>query len=200
MAIETSNFHGNNEIISVINTALNQMLEDFGLKDQGWQVLRSNQPTIQAIKNNTVYFDIISKRRLGVQGTKSIKDDETGQWREASVWFEEILVQVSAFKQRDPNTDTAATLTSSDIVNYLQGCVNANNDLGPDINIKNKHSYFAYDWLQVIRSTEVRELDFETDSGLKEKYPQFDFLLVVEQTLLKKIQQIANINITTERI
>jgi hypothetical protein len=63
-----------------------------------------------------------------------------------------------------------------------------------------KKSYFEGNWLEVIRSTDVRELDYETDSGLKEKFPQFDFTLVVGQNLLKTDVNFANIEIETERI
>lgn len=200
--METNGYHGNNYVLSYVITALNAMLADFNLS-QTWQVVRSNQPTIQAMQNNTIYVDIISKRRYGTQGTKSVKV-ETG-WKNASVWFEELIVQVSGFKQRDPQNDTVETLTSSDVVGYLQGCVNANTDLGTSQQRSNqygvaKRTYFGADWLQVIRSTELKELDYETDSGLKEKFPTFDFYLVVEQKLIQSEKAIDDIEVDTHPI
>lgn len=200
--METINYHGRNSVLSYLVGAFNAMLVDLGLSDT-WTVVSANQPTLQGLQNNTIYIDIISKRRYGTQGTKSIKTD-TG-WYESSVWFEEMLVQVGGFLQRNPQADDVDTLTSSDVVGLLQGCVNSNNDMGGVGTGQNKYgvkkrSYFVENWMQVIKSTELRELDYETDSGLKEKLPQFDFVLVVEQNILKKADEISNIEIGTERI
>lgn len=195
-------YHGRNEILSALISGIKRMLAEYNL-DTLWQVASLNQPTIQGLQNNTVYVDIISRRRYGTQGSKPVKMNNG--WVDSSVWYEELLVQIGAFKQRNPNTDTVETLTSSDVIEYLQGCVNGNNDFGTSnrgvgqYGVEKK-SYFEGDWLEVIRSTDVRELDYETDSGLKEKFPQFDFTLVVGQNLLKTDVNFANIEIGTERI
>ena len=191
--ITTSGFHNQNAVIAKIQSALTSMLTDLGIT--GWQVLRSNQPTIQALQNNSVYYDIISKRRIGTQGSKSIQVEVQGvkNWQDVSVWYEEYLVQVGAFLQRDPATDSVSTLSSSDIVALLQGCINTNGALG-------QKDYFGTDWLQLIKSTSIRELDYETDSGLKEKMPQFDFYLVVEQTLTKGVDKVDDIELDVYRV
>lgn len=193
MAISTTGYHNQNAIIEKIQTALTAMLTDLNIT--GWQVLRSNQPTVQELQNNSVYHDIVSKRRIGTQGVKSVLVEKSGvkSWEDVTVWYEEYLVQVSGFKQRDVNTDTASTTTSSDIIALLQGCINSNGAI-------NGKNYFNTDWLQLIKSTAIRELDFETDSGLKEKMPQFDFLLVVEQTLTKDIAKADDIEMKTYRV
>lgn len=200
--VATNYYHGRNEILSVLVDAVTNMLTDFDL-DKTWQVASLNQPTIQALQNHTVYLDIISRRRYGTQGTKPVLVN--GAYQNASVWYEELLVQIGAFLQRDPDKDTTSTMTSSDVVEYLQGCVNANIDLGVETNRTSRYgvprrSYFEKDWLEIIRSTEVRELDYETDSGLKEKFPQFDFTVVVSQKLLKNMSSFDSIEIETERI
>ena len=193
MAISTTGYHNQNAIIAKIQTALTAMLSDLGIT--GWQILRNNQPTIQALQNKSVYYDIISKRRLGTQGVKSARIEVQGakNWQDVSVWYEEYLVQVGAFLQRDPDTDTAETMSSSDIIALLQGCINSNGAI-------NGKNYFGSDWLQLIKSTSIRELDYETDSGLKEKMPQFDFVLVVEQQLTKGIEKVDDIEMDTYRI
>lgn len=201
--MDLANYHKFNEIIVYLKIALENMLNDVnGELAKQWQVVRANQPTIQALQNNTVYFDIISKRRYGVQGTKPVpfRRYSTTVWQEESVWFEEILVQVSAFKQREPDTDTQTTDTSSDIIALLQGALNASTTLGITWTNSDKRNYFLPDWMNVIRSTDIREVEFETDSGLKDKFPQFDFLVVVEQRLLKNIAKIDTIDIATKRI
>lgn len=200
--METNGYHSRNEVLTKLINGVKAILKDFNLHNT-WQVASLNQPTIQGLQNNTVYVDIIARRRLGTQGIKRV--DVNGVWKDCSAWYEEMLVQVGAFKQRDPATDTIETLTSSDVIEYLQGCVNGNIDLGTgssgiDRFGLSKKSYFNEDWLEVIRSTEMRELDYETDSGLKEKFPQFDFTLVVSQKLLKTGVNFANIEIGTERI
>lgn len=193
MAISTTGYHNQNQIISKIQTALTSMLTDLNIT--GWQVLRSNQPTIQAVQNNSIYYDIISKRRIGTQGTRSkmITTNNTTGWVDDTVWYEEFLIQVSGFKQRDPANDTASTMTSSDVISLLQGCINANGVLAD-------RNYFVESWIQLIKSTSVREIDYETDSGLKEKMPQFDFFLVVEQSLAKGINKVDNIELNTYRV
>lgn len=191
--ITTSGFHNQNAVIAKIQTALTSMLSDLGIT--GWQVLRNNQPTIQALQNNSVYYDIISKRRIGTQGSKSVQVEVQGvkNWQDVSIWYEEYLVQVGAFLQRDPATDSVSTLSSSDIIALLQGCINTNGALG-------QKNYFESEWLQLIKSTSIRELDYETDSGLKEKMPQFDFYLVVEQTLTKGINEVDDIDMNIYRV
>lgn len=200
--VAISYYHGRNEILAVLVTAVENMLADFGL-EKTWQVASLNQPTIQALQNRTVYLDIISRRRYGTQGTKPVLVD--GAYKNATVWYEELLVQIGGFLQRDPATDTESTLTSTDVVEYLQGCVNANIDLGTETDRVSRYgvprkSYFEEDWLEIIRSTDLRELDYETDSGLKEKFPQFDFTIVVSQKLLKNMPNFDSIEIETERI
>lgn len=199
--MDLEKYHNFNQVIEFLKSALENMLYDVNLTlTQQWQVVRANQPTIQALQNNTVYFDIISRRRYGVQGTKPVLNPRGNYWNDESVWFEELLVQVSAFKQRDPDTDTTRTYTSSDIIALLQGALNASTDLGILWTGQNKNNYYFPDWMNVIRSTDIREIEFETDSGLKDKFPQFDFLVVVEQRLLKNINKIDTIDVETKRI
>lgn len=200
--VNNTYYHARNEILAVLMEAVENMLKDFGLEET-WQVATTNQPTIQALQNKTVYVDIISRRRYGTQGTKPVLVN--GVWQDATVWYEELLVQIGGFLQRDPDTDTDKTLTSTDVIEYIQGCINANTDLGNETETVSRYgvprkSYFEKDWLEIIRSTNLRELDYETDSGLKEKFPQFDFTLVVNQKLLKNMPAFASIELETERI
>jgi len=189
MAINVDSFHNQNAIIAKIQSALTLMLSDLGIND--WQVLRSNQSTIQALQNNSVYYDIISKRRIGTQGTKSVMIN--GSWTDQTKWYEEYLIQVGAFLQRNPDEDNEGTLSSSDIVSMLQGCVNSNGVLA-------SKNYFSENWIQVIKSTNIRELDYETDSGLREKMPQFDFILVIEQVMNKDIHSVDDIDMDIYRV
>jgi len=184
--MDKNNYHLTNAIYAKIKSALEAMLVDLGCS--GWQVVRSNQPTIQALQGDTIYFDVISRRRYGTQGTIPVKVD--GVWTVESTWYEELLVQVSGFKRKSPQTDSVETLSSSDVVGLLQGLVNANGDI----------KYFSESWLDVIRSSDLREIVFQTDSGLNDKFPMFEFVLVVEQRVLKNIGKIDTIELETKRI
>lgn len=175
-----------------------------------WQVIQNNQPTIQAIQNNTVYVDCVSKKRLGVQGRKTIVDD-SGNWWNGDVWYEEWLIQVSAFQQRIPSTeDSIGLYTAQDIISLLQASINGS--FTSDM----KNYFFAqfkeveapmwdgkftpHHWAQFIRSTEIKEIVYETDSGLKEKYPTFDFTLVIEQGLQSALPALDDVEITTHPV
>lgn len=163
---------------------------------QTWQVAQSNQPTIQALQNNTVYFDVISKRRYGVQANRELFDTTSQSWYTATQWLEEWIVQVSAFQLRN-TSDNPNVMIGIDVLTKIQSFINGG---GLALTAPRGATIFDPEWLDVLWSKDLREIDFETDSGLKEKLPQFDFGLVVSQTLLNKIPQIDNINITTERI
>lgn len=195
--MDKSKYHNFNQLVAEIRQALTNALSVLGYST--WQVVRANQSTIQALQNDTVYFDIVSRRRYGVQGSKPIKQDD--DWVVQSMWYEELLIQVSAFKQRNPDTDTTDTITSSDVIVLLQGLINGSGDVGVQYSGDfEKPRLFQDPDFQLIRSTDIREIEFETDSGLKDKFPQFDFLLVVEQRLLKKIEKIDTIELENKRI
>ena len=188
-------YHNENAIMVEIRNMLLRMLKACGYSD--WEVIRNNQPTIQKMQNKTVYFDVVSKRRYGVQGAKQIQDQ--GKWYEASHWFEDWLIQVAAFKQKDPVLDDEKTVTSIDIITMLQACVNG----GGKMTLTNNRGYASWlgvDWLNIIRSTDLREIDYETDSGLMDKFPQFDFSLVVEQSLVKDDPDISGVALKAKRV
>ena len=175
--IDKSNYINENKILSIIKQALDNML---ALANIDWQVVVNNQPTIQAMQNNTVYFDVISKRRIGTQGVNSKKVN--GSWVNTTSWVEDVLVRISAFRQRLPETDTELTLTSNDVIGYIQGCINSNYDTG-DTTLRGVRTWFNNLRIEVVKSTDIRIIDYETDSGLKEYFPQFDFTLLVHQEI-----------------
>lgn len=188
-------YHNENAIMKEIRDLLLRILNAYGVTD--WEVIRNNQPTIQRMQNNTVYFDVVSKRRYGVQGSKPIQDN--GKWYQAAHWFEDWLIQVSAFKQRNPDLDDEDTVTSVDIITVLQGCINGGGNM-TKVNGKGYASWLGVDWLNIIRSTDLREIDYETDSGLMDKFPQFDFSLVVEQSLIKDDANIDGITLQVRKV
>lgn len=184
-------YHPENSVIALICKTLQAMLNAAGYTD--WVVLRSNQPTLQEIQNNCIYIDVISKRRLGVQGDKLANN--SNQWSQASVWYEEWDIQISGFKQRNPETDSIDTITSTDVITILQGMIN-----GGGIQPIGASTWWPYPWLNIIRSTTVNIFDYETDSGLREKLPTFDFTMVIEQAIKSEVGNISEIEGDLHRV
>lgn len=176
-----------NKIWAFLISEFKKVLREYGYTD--WDVIRNYQPSIQGLKDKTIYLHKISKRRIGTQGNVSILDNE-GDWQNIDHWYEEILFQVSAYKRIDINNDTKDTITSEDVLDILLAYINS--------------SRKVEDWknagYEVIKATNMRLLDYETDSGIQEKFPQFDFLLVLEQSNLKKIEKIDTIETEIKRV
>lgn len=176
-----------NKIWAFLISEFKKVLREYGYAD--WDVIRNYQPSIQGLKDKTIYLHKISKRRIGTQGNMSILDNE-GDWQNIDHWYEEILFQVSAYKRIDINNDTKDTITSEDVLDILLAYINS--------------SRKVEDWknagYEVIKATNMRLLDYETDSGIQEKFPQFDFLLVLEQSNLKKIEKIDTIETEIKRV
>lgn len=186
-----------NQMWAFLIAQINSWLVDSGFQTvgpdgnyvSGWQVCRNYQPTIQPLQSQMIYLHQISVRRYGIQGTKSVKNSD-GTWDEVDCWYEEHMIQVSAFMPRNPATENADTPTSEDIITALMGFINSGQ----------KNQEWNAAGYQVIKTDGMRDIDYETDSGLNEKLPQFDFYLVVEQLSLKKIPEVDKIDITTKRI
>lgn len=176
-----------NQIWEFLITQFNKILRDNGYSD--WIVLRNYQPSVQGLRNKAIYLYKVSKRRIGTQGCTTEKDN-SGNWQTVDHWYEEIMFQVGAFAKRDPETETKNTITSEDVLELLMAFINS--------------ALKVPEWktagYEVIKSTNMRLMDYETDSGLQEKLPQFDFLLCVEQSMLKKIEKIDTIDIETKRV
>lgn len=176
-----------NQVWAFLITEFNKVLKEYGYDD--WVILRNYQPSIQGLKDKAIYLHKISKRRVGTQGNTNILDNQ-GNWQNVDHWYEEILIQVGAYKRIDINNDTKDTITSEDVLGILLAYVNSARKV-------EKWKSAGY---EVIKATNMRLLDYETDSGIQEKLPQFDFLLVLEQSNLKKIEKIDTIELETKRV
>ena len=176
-----------NQIWAFLIQQFRAVLDANGYTD--WIVIKNYQPSIQGLKDKTIYLHKISKRRIGTQGNTNVLDS-LGQWQNVDHWYEEVLFQVGAYKRVDPNMDTQDTITSEDVLSTLLAYINS--------------ARKVEDWknagYEVIKSTNMRLLDYETDSGIQEKLPQFDFLLVLEQSNLKKEGKVDTIELITKRV
>lgn len=176
-----------NQIWAFLIGKINQELANNGYDD--WVVLRNYQPSIQGLKDKAIYLEKIAKRRIGTQGLITEQDDNKN-WQEVDHWYEEILFSVSAFAKRNAETETINTITSEDVIETLVAYINS----------ASKVQEWKTAGYEVIKATEIRLLDYETDSGIQEKLPRFEFLLVLEQSKLKKIENTGNIEIETKRV
>lgn len=144
-----------------------------------WSVAQANQPSIQALQDKMVYWDVISRRRLGVQGELLSGGWQGTNWERTPVWHEIWLIQVSAFMMRTERVITSAlSFNSQDAIVNLQAYVN---DFDNGLSEFFKREPGGVPDTQVVRSTDIRNIDFETDSGLKQKFPQFDFEIVMRR-------------------
>lgn len=155
--------------------AINEGLR-LGVGFPDWSVVQSNQPTIQALQDKTVYWNVVSKRRIGIQGT-NLKQytSVSNSWYNNQVWYESWLIQVSAFMNIVPS-DIYPYNSAEDVITKLQAYVNDPQGLLYYI----KQSPGVSGFMQVVRSTDIRDIDYENDSGLKQKFPQFDFEIIVK--------------------
>ena len=176
-----------NQIWKFLISEFNKVLKEYGYED--WVVLRNYQPSIQGLKDKAIYLHKVSKRRIGTQGNTN-KLDNNGQWQNIDHWYEEILFQVGAYKRINVETDNENTITSEDVLSILLAYVNS----------ARKVEAWKSAGYEVIKATNMRLLDYETDSGIQEKLPQFDFLLVLEQSNLKKEGKVDTIELTTKRV
>lgn len=166
-----------NDILASIQAGFQDCINETPLMN-GWSVAQANQPSIQALQNKMVYWDVISRRRLGVQG-ELLSGGFGTFWRQVPVWYEIWLIQVSAFMMRTETEITSAlAFNSQDAIVNLQAYVN---DFDNGLSKWFKREPGGVPDTQVVRSTDIRNIDFETDSGLKQKFPQFDFEIVMRR-------------------
>ena len=159
-----------NYVFSLFYSAINSILGRLDIQSANtWQVARMSQPTIQGLEDKTVYFDVISRRRIGTQGI--ISERIADVWNNVAHWYEDWLIQISGFKSRTME-DTAETITSTDIVSIIQGVFNS----APDMQVNffgDNSGLLGNPRIKLVKSFDVRIGDYETDSGLKEKMPNF---------------------------
>lgn len=167
-----------NDILASIQVGFQDCINNTPLM-YDWSVAQANQPSIQALQNKMVYWDVISRRRLGVQGELLAGIYQGTSWKRTPVWHEIWLIQVSAFMMRtEREFASASTFNSQDAIVNLQAYVN---DFDNGLSEWFKREPGGVPDAQVVRSTDIRNIDFETDSGLKQKFPQFDFEIVMRR-------------------
>lgn len=172
-----------NDILASIQAGFQDCINETPLMND-WGVAQANQPSIQALQDKMVYWDVISRRRLGVQG-ELLSGGFGTFWRQVPVWYEIWLIQVSAFMMRTETEITSAlAFNSQDAIVNLQAYVN---DFDNGLSKWFKREPGGVPDTQVVRSTDLRNIDFETDSGLKQKFPQFDFEIIIKRVPLRSV-------------
>lgn len=185
-----------NYVFLLFRNAIASILDRLSITEaRKWQVARMSQPTIQGLEDNTIYFDVISRRRIGTQGNISKKIDSN--WHTIGHWYEDWLIQISGFKSRSME-DTYDTLTSTDIIGLIQGVFNSAPDM--QSNWIAESGLLDTPRIKLIKSWDVRIGDYETDSGLKEKMPNFDISIIVEQYLSRENANVKSVDIEEYRV
>lgn len=168
MAVKTEN-----QIWEYVFTLLNGVLTAKNIT--GWAIRQGNQPTIENLKDQSIYITRIASRRYGWQAHRNKWDSAQQKMIHTEEYFQEILFQISAFKKRNPSNTTE--LTAGDILNtfitFLQSIdgVKAMREKG----------------FQTFRIQELREPAAVMDNDLYEKLPSFDISLVLVQNEVSEI-------------
>lgn len=139
-------------------------------KLNGWTVQQGDQPTLQGLKNNTIYLFRVNARQYGWQHRRDMTQTD-GTMVHQERYFEEVLMQVSAFKKR--NVADTAEIMSGDALNLLIAYIQSSAGIS-------RLRELGY---QSIRIGAKREPSFDTDSRLREKIPSFDFYAILLQTI-----------------
>lgn len=156
-----------NQIWQSVFSLLNGVLTKKGLTD--WTIRQGSQPTVEGLRDKSIYITRISSRRYGWQAHRNKWSDSAGQMVHSEEYFQEVLFQISAFHKRDiSNIDD---LTSGDILNtfitYLQSIAGV--------------EAMRAQGFQTYRIQELREPPIVDDSEVYEKLPSFDISLVIVQ-------------------
>ena len=162
MAVKTEN-----QIWASVFSLLNSILTKKEIT--GWTIRQGNQPTVEGLRDKSIYITRLGSRRYGWQAHRNKYNEQTGKMVHSEEYFQEVLFQVSAFAKRNPSDITE--LTSGDIHNtfitFLQSIDG----------VKSMHAL----GFQSFRIVELREPPVIDDSEIYEKLPSFDISIVLVQ-------------------
>jgi len=171
-----------NQIWQDMVAAVNAGLADNSVT--GFEVRQSSQPIKVTIGQPTIWIERVSSKRYGAQITRPIISG--GLLFEQSVYYQEIIFQVSAIKKRLP-ANTVSTQTAGDVLNILVTYFN-----GPE-----GIATLAGKSFSALLISEVREPVATLDSDLYEKTPSFDITVIHKQTQNKTVH---HADTTTETV
>ena len=145
-----------NQIWAFLIAKFQEVLNENGYND--WVILRNYQPSIQGLRDKAIYLHKVTKRRIGTQGNTTIYDN--GECKTVDHWYEEILIQVGAYKKLNPETDTEDTITSEDVLSILLAYINSARKVedwksaGYEVikAIEARETYETEDWLIIVTS------------------------------------------------
>lgn len=170
------------DMVAVINDGLQYS------EITGYIVIQGNQPNKATITQPTIWIDRISSKRYGVQSKLPVVVGDN--LVERSLYYQEVIFQITALKTRNDETDTNSTMTSGDALNFLATYFNAR--AGIDKLAENGYSS--------IRVSEVREPFFTSDSDLFERTPSFDLTLTHVQVDDRIIQKVDDFTLETRKV
>ncbi len=154
----------------------------------GFTVRQSVQPSKLTVIEPTIWIDRVSGKRYGAQSQIPIVIEGVPFTQE--VYYQEVMLQITAMKKRNPETNTTATITAADCLNYVVTYLN-----GVAGTAKLKELGYGN-----IRVSEVREPSFTSHSDLYEKTPSFDLTLVHVQTEARPVNVVDAFELITKRV
>lgn len=158
-----------NQIYIDIIKFTNDALKDLNIT--GWQVLQLKQPIKLTDIEPTIYITATTKSRRGWQFRRY--NDTTQGYKRTDAFIEQVDVQFSALRRRKL-TDTAETLNSADVLEYLKTYF-----LNPYAIQEMRSKGYRY-----YQPSEVQTPDFFDDSDNFEFMPFFSVVFILDQSLI----------------
>lgn len=156
-----------NQIWTSVFTVLNKVLTKNGIT--GWTIMQGEQPTVENMRDKSIYITRLASRRYGWQAHRNKFDETKNKMVHSEEYFQENLFQISAFCKRNPSDITQ--ITSSDILNEFITFFHSIDG------VKEMHA----NGFQSFRIFELREPTITDDSDMYEKLPSFDISFVLVQ-------------------
>lgn len=144
----------------------------------GFGVQKGYQPSKSSISDPTIWIERVTSGRYGSQARRPEVVDES--LIENEEYYEEIMIQITARKFRNPATDTVSTQTSGDAMNLLASYFNSQPGIDQLLSLN----------FNCIKVTDVREPSSISDSDIYEKTPSFDLTLTHVQADIRAVPNV----------
>lgn len=180
-------YKGESEIFSDVISELEKISPAGRFSD--WLIIQEQQPGIQALRDNTILLDKLYSARYGWQG-RSDKIGDGGNLSHSENWISEISIKISFYKKRQRQKQNAQFPSAADVAEFV--CAYLNSYDG----IKN----FGNMGYQMLPPRRVENPAFEAPSLGWRRMPNFDFLLIVPQSVERAQEALESWNLTVKRV
>lgn len=180
-------YKSESEIYSDAISVLSQ-IADWG-KFSDWKIMQENQPGVQALRDKTVILDKLYSVRYGWQG-RSDRLGSGGELVHGEKWISEIAIKVSFFKKRQIQDAAAPFPSAADVAEFVCAYFNSGDGI-------EKFEQMGY---QILPPRRVENPAFESSSPGWRRMPNFDFVLIVPQSVERAQEEVSGWDLTVKRV